>query len=285
MRARNWLWVLILLAAVAVSTQGQGAPEATDDSTDSTDWTDCLSCHEISGDDLPTLADLRISTFGARLQRDCLECHDRVDLTGINNIWLHETRPLAAHVDCLLCHTAGPHSADNPPKPAHWGKKDEEQCYTCHRTIELDMSQQYTHGFAPGVRCRSCHEPHEPFDVAIPESLLTGDLADLRGSSYDWRESNRACLTCHSETQLTLSLSDGFVTLNTVNYHDVHLEQGNTMCIECHNPHGSLRPGMLRSRLLTGELFGYSEDPSGGTCAVRCHGVEHDDWTYRNRPD
>jgi hypothetical protein len=278
-----WLPVLALLALVLNAGQGRG--DAGNDTTDSTqvDWNDCAACHDMQHGNLPRLSDLRIPGLGAKTRRDCLDCHNRTDLSGIFDIWLHDTQSLADHVDCLACHKAEPHGADNPPPAARWGQREEEGCFECHRSVELALSQQYSHGFAPGVRCHDCHDPHDPLASAVPESILTNDLAELRGSSYDWRESNRACLSCHGEAQLTLGLTDGFVTLNTVNYHDLHLQLGRAMCIECHDPHGSLRPGMIRLELLSGELFGYSWDLEGGTCAVRCHGVEHDGWTYRNK--
>jgi len=282
MHPRGWPAALILLAALALCTQGRGAQE-TAETTSETDWADCLGCHDLGGDNLPTLSDLRIPGFGGTIRRDCLECHERVDLAGINNVWSHDTRPLAAHVDCLVCHSASPHGTENPPKPARWGKRTEEQCFSCHRTIELALAQQYSHGFVPGVRCRDCHNPHKPLQAALPEPLLSSDIAELRGTAYDWRESNRLCMGCHPEAELTLSLSRGFVTLNTVNYHSLHLERGRVMCIECHDPHGSLHQGMLRTQLLTGEIFGFHGDLEGGTCAVRCHGVNHERWTYRNK--
>ena len=84
--------------------------------------------------------------------KDCLDCHNRAELTDISGIWVHPTRPLAGHVACAVCHSAAPHGADAPPPPARWNKRTEEQCLACHRTVELALAQQYSHGFAPGLR-------------------------------------------------------------------------------------------------------------------------------------
>lgn len=271
---------LLLLAALLTGAMAASDDEAPDDSID---WLDCSACHDTEFADLPSLSDLRVAGLGAGMRVSCLDCHDRVALSTYNDIWVHQVQPLAAHVSCTSCHTAGPHGPGLPTMESRWGKKDQQACFECHRDIEIDFSQQFSHGFVPGVMCRDCHSPHQPLEAAIPSSLLEKDLQELRGSNYDWYESNTLCLKCHSPASLTMSLSEGFVTLNTENYHDQHLELGNVMCIECHDPHGSRNPGMVRSELLTGEALYFLEEVGGGTCAVVCHGVEHDGWSYTNK--
>ena len=103
------------------------------------------------------------------------------------------------------------------------------------------------------------------------------------GNSSDWYGSNQECLSCHGPAQLMMQLSSGFVTLNTENYHDIHVVRGNVMCVECHDPHGSIYSPMVRSELPTGEIMIYLDQPDGGTCAVVCHGVDHDGWSYINQ--
>lgn len=74
----------------------------------------------------------------------------------------------------------------------------------------------------------------------------------------------------------------GFVALNTVNYHERHVQAGRCLCIECHDPHGSVKPAMLRTELLSGEALSFRQRHNGGNCTVSCHGVDHQAWGYAN---
>jgi predicted CXXCH cytochrome family protein len=137
-----------------------------------------------------------------------------------------------------------------------------------------------SHGDNPAVGCVDCHPAHEAFEAALPLDILPTPVAQSQGQGYDYYSSNSSCLGCHNSAALFGDLREGFVVLNTVNYHELHVMQGQSLCIECHEPHGSMFRSLLRGRLLDGSSFSFRPGIGGGSCSVRCHGVEHDNWSY-----
>lgn len=247
-----------------------------------TDWADCAACHPDANADLPRLAQLRPPSGVSLLADSCFSCHKPIELEGTHRDWRHPVRPIGSHIPCGSCHPGVAHSAGAPP-PLPKGGYKEEGCFECHRGVELDLNCFFSHGRDPRVTCRDCHPPHEPLAAQLPSPLLPAGEAERWLASYDWYASAEGCLRCHPPAQLLLETREGFVTLNTVNYHDVHVMRGRVLCIECHNPHGSNRRGMLRGSLLTGETLSYFERMDGGSCSVTCHGIVHDSWQYTNR--
>ena len=163
------------------------------------------------------------------------------------------------------------------------GDYSAEGCFNCHRSVELELHSMHTHGSDPRITCIECHPPHQPLRVALPSPLIPSNERSTWQASYDWYTSNSDCLSCHAPAQLMLQQREGFVTVNAQNYHDVHVIRGRVMCIECHIPHGASRDAMLRSSLLTSETLAFFGTVDGGSCAVNCHGVQHDSWKYVNR--
>ena len=245
-----------------------------------TNWADCAQCHKDVTSNLPTLSVLRPPATGGALATQCNACHRAADLARFQPTWTHPVRPVADHLQCTDCHRAQPHDAAHPlPLPKNDYKA--AACYACHKQVDVERHWPSHHGAE--TRCRDCHAPHTPFQAALPADLLPADVRDRWGSAFDWYRSNETCLRCHSQASLLLPLNSGFVVLNTTNYHALHVQIGRSLCIECHSPHGSTRPALLRDRLLDGGVFSYTQRPTGGTCAVLCHGVDHRDWTYQSK--
>ncbi|MCH7471712.1 hypothetical protein IIA79_02010 [bacterium] len=263
---------------------GQESPPVEEAQPGEVDWAQCIACHPSSGPEYPLSTDLRPAGLGTALPVSCGECHVIGELTGFHSDWRHPVRPVADHLSCTECHVALPHGADVAP-PLPIGDYNAEGCYECHRGVEARRHMSMGHGDSPRTTCRGCHPAHEPMMAGLPAQLTPPGLREHWESSYDWWASNEDCLACHPTAWLFMPLNEGFVALDTVNYHDVHVTRGAVLCIECHLPHGGMRPAMLRTTLLTGELMTYMENSRGGTCAVRCHGVDHQDWSYVNQRD
>jgi predicted CXXCH cytochrome family protein len=269
------LCFLALLALLLSAQQPVPAP------ADPPDWTDCLACHPAAEPELPRLSELRLQGLGPLPEMTCKTCHAPAELMLHHSDWRHPVRSVATHLACTDCHSAAPHSAQAPlPRPR--GDYTADGCYTCHSGIRREFGLLSRHFLSPALQCRACHPAHEPLAAVLPPALLPGSVARNWLDSYDWQATNQLCLDCHPASTVLLSTLEGFATLNTVNYHALHVERGQVACVECHTPHGSLRPALLRSQLLTGEAFGYIQGMDGGSCAVTCHGVAHDDWSYTN---
>jgi hypothetical protein len=260
----------IALRADAPATPGAGG------------WGDCLACHADPYSGLPKLSDLRPQSTSGVLEGGCLSCHAPAELVAARADWRHPVRPVGSHLACTNCHVAVAHGKGAPP-PKPTGDYVSEGCYACHREVQMARQSMQRHGEGPQLRCIDCHSPHVPMLAALPAVLVSQTERERWERHYDWLSSNDGCLSCHPPAQLLMQLDQGFVTLNTVNYHDLHTLRGRVLCVECHAAHGSNRSAMLRGSLLTGESWSYVSGPDGGTCTVRCHGVDHDGWRYVNR--
>jgi hypothetical protein len=271
---------LTTLCAVALACAAYSAT-ADEQRSDDTDWTDCLACHAEQGSSLPPLSALRQQGTGPLSIDSCLDCHARVELSSPRTDLAHPIRPLAAHIACTSCHLAVPHSAAQPP-PRPAGAYDDNACLKCHGETRLKLGLPGKHG-AQSTGCIACHAPHQVIRAPLPLQLLPRSVADDWSGGYSYSRANEACLRCHLEITLLDGKSAGFATLNTVNYHGLHVRGGECLCIECHEPHGTFESYLLRSTLMTGEAFNLRRTTDGANCTVRCHNIDHDDWPYRNR--
>jgi predicted CXXCH cytochrome family protein len=243
------------------------------------DWTSCQDCHADVATGLPSLAVFRAPAAGGQLEVDCRTCHARSELESLRGRWVHPVRPVADHLRCADCHVAVAHDAAHPP-PLPRGDYKAGSCYACHKQTEVARHWPSRHD--AGVQCRECHPAHAATTVALPASLLADSARASFTRSYDWLASNELCLQCHGSGELTLRLDGGFAVLNTVNYHELHVVRGQSLCVECHEPHGSTRPALMRSRLLEGGDLTFIPAPDGGRCSTNCHGVDHPNWSYVN---
>ncbi len=275
------LWILalcglgILAAAAGDATRRPAGPASV------TDWSNCLACHTVSGGALPRLAQLRPEGLGPQLSSSCYACHTDAALLKPVSDWRHPVQPVALHLACTSCHVSTAHSAAQPP-PRPTGDYNSAGCYSCHASVRAERRMLHSHSELRSVRCCDCHPAHAPLRAALPALFVPQPVRPGWLGAYDWERTNADCLACHPATLLTMDLRRGFVTLNTENYHALHVQRGRVLCIECHAPHGSFMPAMLRPVLLTGEALSYAPQSTGGNCSVTCHGVSHNAWGYKN---
>jgi hypothetical protein len=270
--------VCCLALAVLLTLPADGAPDP-----GATDWADCLACHQQYADDLPRLSQLRPTGLGNQLGESCFSCHSAADMSPRGSAAVHPVRSVGSpgHLSCIECHPAVPHGTDQPP-PRPRGDYRADACLSCHNDVDTKLHLLSSHRVGTLTPCITCHPPHKPLQAALPRPLLPPDVADAFDAAFDPQRSNGSCLGCHSMGLLTMRLDQGFVTLNTENYHDLHVVRSGILCIECHDPHGAPRDALMRPTLLTGELLGYRPTGRGATCSVTCHGVEHANWEYVN---
>jgi hypothetical protein len=273
---------LLLWGLSYLLTAAGDATRSPDASGTTTDWSNCLACHTVAGGELPKLADIRPDGLGTHLPTSCYACHPDAALLKPVSDWRHPVQPVALHLACTSCHVSVAHSAQQPP-PRPTGDYNSAGCYSCHASVRAERRMQYGHTEMRSLRCCDCHPAHTPLRAALPAQFVPQPVRPYWLGAYDWERSNADCLACHPAMLLTMDLRQGFVTLNTENYHALHVQQARVLCIECHAAHGSYIPAMLRPVLLTGEALSYAPRSNGGSCSATCHEVSHNGWQYANR--
>ena len=249
---------------------------------DDTDWADCLSCHTEIDSGLPALSAIRPRLNDNKPSQACESCHTDGVPDFFAGDWTHPVRSVGEHIGCDNCHPPLPHSAEFPP-PVPTGDYRVDNCLECHGGLERHMDQLGSHLGSGLVRCIDCHDPHDPLRAFLPDSLLSPSMLERRGSYYQSHNSNDSCTVCHSSFDLYDDRVSNFITLNTENYHRLHVEGQRIGCVECHDPHGSSQQALIRRTLITGELMTYLPTGRGASCSVTCHGATHDSLEYVNR--
>lgn len=191
----------------------------------------------------------------------CLRCHQS---TMQSHQW-SRTAHAQADVSCVSCHRIHPitdekkpHSSFRPyPYPQHDKrllKGDEAtMCSSCHRA-EVSEFRLNTHHPVPEARmvCTDCHEIH-PTDSASKRINLVKDK----------------CVRCHGD------IAGPFVY-----EHDPVAGWSGEGCAECHKPHGSPNPRLLKgfSRGLCAQCHTdkLTNHYPGNTCwTANCHVAIH----------
>lgn len=153
-----------------------------------------------------------VPLVGAHAQISCNECHQRTELTALD--------------DCAACH--------QPPDPPHFGP----ECATCHSPFGwqssaaawLAVASQVPHRVDTAVDCLTCHQDGlavqvPPDHAAFPE----GSCLECHDSAWDAEalaipheiEERDNCLVCHGEGKLRPVPPD-------------HEEWGTDLCLLCH---------------------------------------------------
>jgi DmsE family decaheme c-type cytochrome len=167
----------------------------------------------------------------------CQKCHaEEWDSFQSNPHHLAEldSKLMGPHVGCEACH--GPGSlhveADGKEDDPRFKtirvfkrmKPDEASavCQTCHKTGEQFYWAQSTHA-RNDIKCQDCHAIHAAKSQAQANLLVKEKTVDL-------------CISCHGDKRSALE-------------HTAHmpLREGAMGCVDCHNPHGSVGPHMIRA--------------------------------------
>jgi DmsE family decaheme c-type cytochrome len=138
----------------------------------------------------------------------CTNCHQ-----SLNHISLAGSAHKASDVGCASCHTV---HAEHDPVLAT--RTQAQVCYGCHLRERADFAKPSAHPVHAGqITCSDCHNTH--------------------GSTTRYRlvkpTVNQTCYTCHAEKRGPLLWEHAPVS---------------DACGLCHEPHGSIHPGMLSKR-------------------------------------
>jgi DmsE family decaheme c-type cytochrome len=154
---------------------------------------------------------------------------------------------------CESCHgpavkhteSATPEDIRNPSKLA--AAATDRLCLTCHLGQPTHTGRLQNSHAKNQVACTSCHKIH----ANGPLGLVARKPAVV----------NEQCTGCHSNVMAQFQKPFGH-----------RVPEGAMTCVDCHNPHGAVRPVMLRS-------FGANEPG-----CFKCHGDKRGPFTFEHAP-
>ncbi len=187
-------------------------------------------------------------------EQTCLKCHDRapIDATAIfktpHGVKGDGRTPMAQH-GCESCH--GPSSAHYESTPPAGQKRvspavvfsgpnaspvpvRNKMCLSCHQN-GLRMNWAGSQHEMNDIACTNCHTVHVAKDPVL-----------VKASQPE------KCYTCHAE-QRALALQ--------FSHHPIN--EGKVVCADCHNPHGSPGPKLLKEVRVTDTCYNCHADKRG----------------------
>lgn len=154
---------------------------------------------------------------------------------------------------CESCHGPGAAhagSADatairNPAKlqPA----QTDQLCLGCHGNTSKHSERIQSGHAKSAVSCTSCHSMH----ARGPAGLVLRAPNDV----------NAQCSSCHLTPR---------AQFNKPAHHKI--PEGSMTCVDCHNPHGSVRPSMIQT------------SAANDAGCIKCHGDKRGPFTYEHAP-
>ncbi|MES2877698.1 MAG: DmsE family decaheme c-type cytochrome [Pseudomonadota bacterium] len=176
----------------------------------------------------------------------CTGCHDEADDTGVDSKSMLALHPSVLAIGktkhgvqadgrtptCTNCHGDSlkhvnkPEGVKERPRPDRtYGKKSmtpvaerNDACLTCHKK---DAKRSHWEGSihqSRDVACTSCHQVHTAHDK-VRDKLTQPEV----------------CFTCHKEQR---------TQINKPSHHPI--VEGKMTCSDCHNPHGSVGPKLMK---------------------------------------
>jgi DmsE family decaheme c-type cytochrome len=170
--------------------------------------------------------------------------HDAVEISAKRGF---EGRACEACHGPAQMHTESPSAATirNPAKLA--AAAADKICLTCHLNQPTHVGRLESSHAKDQVSCTSCHKVH----ANGPNGLVLRKPAAI----------NEQCASCHSNV---------WAEFQRPNHHK--LPEGAMSCVDCHNPHGSIRPAMAQS---------FAANEPG---CLNCHGDKRGPFTFEHGP-
>lgn len=209
--------------------------------------------------------------------KPCIECHEAFFAIADSKHFVQgdARTPRGSGAECTACH--GDTSAHNrtPRKkglvPIVYGKKADpgpqnDKCLTCHQSGSRIHWQGSSHDRSKQA-CASCHKAHAAKDPVMVAETQPGVCFEchkdrraemFRLSAHPVKTGFFACSSCH---QSHGSTTRALLAKNTVNdtCYTCHADKRGPFlwehrpavddCTNCHNPHGTNNPPMLKVRM------------------------------------
>jgi DmsE family decaheme c-type cytochrome len=212
---------------------------------------------------LPDLGDKTPQAIAAEaLKKDetCTRCHDETETAPILNLYQtkHGVRGDARTPTCQSCHgesknhLGGAKDGNGRPSPDFifkkgvYSKSEEKaranQCLACHKGGNRSNWDGGQHENA-GLACNDCHVVHRPKDKLLDRKTQT-----------------EICFGCHKDQR---------ADTKKISHHPI--QEGKVVCSDCHNPHGSTGPTLLKKNTVN------------ETC-WQCHAEKRGPFLFEHQP-
>ncbi len=174
----------------------------------------------------------------------CTRCHDESEPSPILSLYQgkHGVRGDPRTPNCQTCHgesekhlhgdanVKGRAAPDIIFKKGTFAVSDDKlrsgQCISCHKGTNRTNWDGGQHQNSQ-IACNDCHKVHAPADKV-----------------RDRKTQTEVCFTCHKEQR---------ADTHKVSTHPI--DAGKVVCSDCHNPHGSAGPKMLKKATVTETCF------------------------------
>ena len=196
------------------------------------------------------------------LKRDavCTRCHDETETQPILSIYQtkHGVRGDPATPTCQSCHGESEKHLHGDPSvkgraspdfvfkkgtyPASDDRARSDRCLACHNDAQHNNWEGSQHQ-NNNVACNDCHKVHRPADPVLSKQTQT-----------------EVCFTCHKEQR---------ADSHKVSTHPI--DAGKVVCSDCHNPHGSTGPKLLKKNTVTETCF-------------QCHAEKRGPFLFEHQP-
>ena len=174
----------------------------------------------------------------------CTRCHDESETKPLLSIYQtkHGVKGDSRTPSCQACHGESAAHLKGDPKSQQRPRPDvvfnkgvyspnengerAAQCLTCHKgtkRTEWEGSQHQANGMA----CNDCHKIHQPVDKVRNRPTQP-----------------EVCFTCHKEQR---------ADTHKISTHPI--DAGKVVCSDCHNPHGSVGPKLLKKNTVRETCF------------------------------
>ena len=165
----------------------------------------------------------------------CTKCHDESETAPVLSLYQtkHGLRGDSRTPTCQSCHGSSEKHVKGDPVtkvrvapdfvfkkgafPVSDDKERSSQCLNCHTGTKRNNWDGAAHQ-NNGVACNSCHTVHKPQDKVL--SKVTQP---------------EVCFNCHKEQR---------VDTKKISHHPIL--EGKVSCSDCHNPHGSSGPKLMK---------------------------------------
>lgn len=211
---------------------------------------------------VPDTTPVALSVPMTRTEKDavCTRCHDENEVKPILAIYQtkHGVKADTRTPACQSCHGESKNHLSNRSAPdVLFGTRrgssrafapsdatvQNEACLSCHKNDAKRSHWEGSTHQSRDVACASCHEVHNAHDKV-----------------RDKRDQPGVCFTCHKEQR---------AQINKPSHHPI--PEGKMTCTDCHNPHGSVGPKLMK------------RDSVNDTCYA-CHMEKRGPFVHEHQP-